>query len=118
MHAKAYLEKDMVSFWKGMKKENISRYLLLPSKVDNCVGEEEISNMWQIHYHSLLNSVESTQHKASVKLETTNILNTSKIPFTPIDISNAFKSLKLGKACGVLQSVQASNVRHQAHNFE
>ena len=58
MHAKAYLEKDMVSFWKGMKKENISR-LPLPSKVDNCVGEEEISNMWQIHYQSLLNSVES-----------------------------------------------------------
>ena len=73
MHAKAYLEKDMVSFWKGMKKENIFR-LPLPSKVDNCVGEEEISNMWQIHYQSLLNSVESTQHKASVKLETTNIL--------------------------------------------
>ena len=52
MHAKAYLEKDMVSFWKGMKKENISR-LPLPSKVDNCVGEEEISNMWQIHCQSL-----------------------------------------------------------------
>ena len=28
-------------------------------------------------------------------------MNTSKISFTPIDISNAFKSLKLGKACGV-----------------
>ena len=100
MHAKAYLEKDMVSFWKGMKKENISQ-LPLPSKVDNCVGEKEISNMWQIHYQSLLNSVESTQHKVSVKLETTNILKTSKITFTPIDISNAYKSLKLRKACGV-----------------
>ena len=45
--------------------------------------------------------MESTQQKASVKLETTNILNTSKITFTPIDISNTLKSLKLGKACGV-----------------
>ena len=113
MHAKAYLEKDMVSFWKGMKKENISR-LPLPSKVDSCVGEEEISNMWQIHYQSLLNSVESTQHKASVKLETTNILNSSKISFTPIDISNAFKSLKLGKACGV-DGVSAEHFLY-AHN--
>ena len=113
MHAKAYLEKDMVSFWKGMKKENISR-LPLPSKVDNCVGEEEISNMWQIHYQSLLNSVESTQHKASVKLETTNILNTSKVSFIPIDISNAFKSLKLGKACGV-DGVSAEHFLY-AHN--
>ena len=103
----------MVSFWKGIKKENTSR-LPLPSKVDNCVGEEEISNMWQIHYQSLLNSVESTQHKASVKLETTNILNTSKISFTPIDISNAFKSLKLGKAYGV-NGVSAEHFLH-AHN--
>ena len=113
MHTKAYLKKDMVSFWKGMKKESISR-LPLPSKVDHCVGEEEISNMWQIHYQSLLNSVESTQHKASVKLKTTNILNTSKISFTPIDISNAFKSLKLGKACGV-DGVSAKHFLY-AHN--
>ena len=27
--------------------------------------------------------------------------NSSPITFTPIDISNAFKSLKIGKACGV-----------------
>ena len=70
--------------------------------------------MWQIHYQSLLNSVKSTQHKASVKLETTNILNTSKILFTPIDISNAFKSLKLGKACGV-DGVSAEHFLY-AHN--
>ena len=34
--------------------------------------------MLQIHYQSFLNSVESTQHKASVKLETTNILKLVK----------------------------------------
>ena len=61
-----------------------------------------------------LKSVESTQHKASVKLETTNILNTSKITFTPIDISNAFKSSKLGKACG-LDGVSAEHFLY-AHN--
>ena len=52
--------------------------------------------------------------KASVKLETTNILNTSKISFTPIDISNAFKSLKLGKAGGV-DGVSAEHFLY-AHN--
>ena len=61
-----------------------------------------------------LNSVESTQHKAIVKLETTYILNNSKISFTPIDISNAFKSLKLGKACGV-DGVSAEHFLY-AHN--
>ena len=70
--------------------------------------------MWQIHYQSLLNSVESTQHIASVKLETANILNISKISFTPIDISNTFKSLKHGKACGV-DGVSAEHFLY-AHN--
>ena len=70
--------------------------------------------MWQRHYQSLLNNVESTQHKASVKVETTNILNTGKILFTPIDISNAFTSLKLGKACGV-DGVSAEHFLY-AHN--
>ena len=100
MHAKAYLEKDMVSFWKIMQKENISR-LPLPAEVYNCVGKEEISNMCQIHYQSHFNSVDAIQLKARVKLETANILNTGKILFTPNDISNVFKLLKLGKACGV-----------------
>ena len=70
--------------------------------------------MWQIHYQSLLSSVELTQHKASVKLETTNILNTSKITFTPSDISNAIKSFKLGKTCGV-DGVSAEHFLY-AHN--
>ena len=51
-HAKALLEKDMLSFWKGVKKENNSR-LPLSSKVNNCVGEENICKMWQTHYQTL-----------------------------------------------------------------
>ena len=42
-----------------------------------------------------------TEHKERVLIETSETSNSSRITFTPIDISNAFKSLKIGKACGV-----------------
>ena len=50
------------------------------------------------HYQSLLNSVKTTEHKERVLIETSETSNSSQITFTPIDISNAFKSLKIGKA--------------------
>ena len=99
-HAKALLEKDMLSFWKGVKKENNSR-LPLSSKVNNCVGEENICKMWQTHYQTLLNNVKTTVHKERVLIETSETSNSSQITFTPIDILNAFKSLNIRKACGV-----------------
>ena len=78
MHANAHLEKVVVTFWDMKKHVICCRY-------------------GKIHYRSLLTSVESTQHKASVNLESTNILNISKITFTPLGLSNAFKSLKRGQ---------------------
>ena len=88
----------MLSFWKGLKKENNSR-LPLSSKVNNCVGEENICKIWQTNYQTLLNSVKTTEHKELI--ETSETSNSSQITSTPVDISNAFKSLKIRKACGV-----------------
>ena len=61
--------KDMLSFWKGVKKENNSR-LPLSTKVNNCVGEENICKMWQTHYQTLLNGVKTTEHKERILIET------------------------------------------------
>ena len=41
------------------------------------------------------------EYKEHVLIGTAETSNSSQITFTPIDISNAFKSLKIGKACGV-----------------
>ena len=68
-HAKDLLENDMLSFWKGLKKENNSR-LPLSTKINNCVQEENICKMWQIHYQTLLNSVKTTEHKERALIET------------------------------------------------
>ena len=48
-HAKSLLDKDMVSFWKDIRKEDNSR-VPLASIVDDCVGEKDICAMWQTHY--------------------------------------------------------------------
>ena len=91
--AKSVLDKDMVSFWKGIQKENNSR-VPLSSMVDDCVGED-ICAIWQTHYESLLNSVSDRSH-GGVTADFENLSDV--ITLTPADIISAFKSLKLDKA--------------------
>ena len=89
--AKSVLDKDMVSFWKGIQKENNSR-VPLSSTVDDCVGED-ICAIWQTHYESLLNSVSDRSH-GGVTADFENLSDV--ITHTPADVISAFKSLKLG----------------------
>ena len=51
-------------------------------------------------YRNLLNSVETSKSKKFVKQELTSITD-SLIAFSPVDIFNALKNTKTGKACGV-----------------
>ena len=68
--------------------------------VDNCIGDKEICDMWQTHYKQLLNSVETSSSKKNVQSELHSIGDSSVI-FCPVDIFNALKNAKTGKACGV-----------------
>ena len=68
--------------------------------VDKCIGEKDICDMWQAHYKKLLNSVDSSKSKESVERKLHSIKDTT-IVFRPVDIFNALKSTKTGKACGV-----------------
>ena len=89
----------MTSFWKGIKKDSNARVPLAPM-IDNCIGDKEICNMWQAHYKTLLNSVKISSSKAFVQRELHSIKDSS-IVFRSIDIFNALKNAKTGKACGV-----------------
>ena len=51
--------------------------------------------MWQTHYKQLLNSVETSSSKKIVQSELHSVI------FCPVDIFNALKNAKTGKACGV-----------------
>ena len=67
-----------------------------------CTGEENIAHMWQDQYNSLLNSVKRIFSKQIMHDKLGTIPNKSKsILFTNSDLSNALKSFKRGKACGV-----------------
>ena len=106
-HANSLMKKDMTSFWKGIKKDNNTRVPLAPM-VDNCIGDKEICDMWQTHYKQLLNSVETSSSKKFVQIELHSIADSSVI-FCPIDIFNAFKNAKTGKACGVDDGLAAEH---------
>ena len=95
-HAKSLFEKDMTSFWKDIKKNYDTRLPLAPM-VDKCIGEKDICDMWQAHYKKLLNSVDSSKSKESVERKLHSIKDTT-IVFRPVDIFNALKSTKTGKA--------------------
>ena len=98
-HANSLMKKDMTSFWKGIKKDNNTRIPLAPM-VDNCIGDKESCDMWQTHYKQLLNSVVTSSSKKIVQSELHSIADSSVI-FCPVDIFNALKNAKTGKACGV-----------------
>ena len=94
-HTNSLMEKDMTSFWKGIKKDSNARVRLTPM-IDNCIGDNEICDMWQAYYKTLLNSVKISISKAFVERELHSIKDSS-IVFHPIDIFNALKMLKLEK---------------------
>ena len=89
----------MTSFWKGIKNDNNTRVPIAPM-IDNCISDKEICDMWQTHYKQLLNSVETSSSKKSVQSELHSI-GDSSIIFYLVDIFNALKNARTGKACGV-----------------
>ena len=56
------MDKDKNSFWCGIRKVNNAK-IPLASTVENCVDELSICDMWNAHYESLLNSVQSCDLK-------------------------------------------------------
>ena len=65
-------EKDMTSFWKGIKKDINARVLLAPM-INNYIGDKGICDMWQAHYKTLLNSVKISNSKTFVEQELQSI---------------------------------------------
>ena len=57
--------KDSVAFWKDVRKLNSSS-IPLATKVDDAVGNKNITHLWQEHFSTLLNSVHNTDSKEFV----------------------------------------------------
>ena len=94
----ALSRKYMTSFWKDIKKD-YDTSLPLALMVDKCLGEKDICDMWQAHYN-LLNSVACSKSKELVEQKLHSIKDSASV-FRPVDIFNAQKCTKTGKAYGV-----------------
>ena len=93
--------KDMNSFWNHVSVSR-NKKVCTPTKVDDRVGDMEITDMWHNHYSTLLNSVYSSIDKDRVL----SYLNDCSSEYSAISISvddviNGLKLVKLCKSCGV-----------------
>ena len=61
-YAKSFLEKDMPSFWKNIRKHNSTK-VPLATTIYGVTDECNIADMWQDHYKSILNSMKKSSQK-------------------------------------------------------
>ena len=92
--------RESTSFWKVVGKMANSK-VLQASKVENAVGNHEITDMWKIHFSKLLNSVQNTESKGLVSNHIDAVDSESHITITASDILNSLKETKLGKSAGI-----------------
>ena len=97
--AESMMNNDINVFWKDVHKITNSK-VPLATKVDGCVGDAKIAEMWKCHYKYLLNSVQSGNSKNSVMLDVNKQIKNS-ITITPFDILDALKNIKCGKSSGI-----------------
>ena len=100
--ATSLLSKDTNSFWKHVSVSR-NKKVCTPTKVDDRVGDKEITDMWRNHYSTLPNSVHSSIIDKDSVLSYLNDCSSeySAISISVDDVSNGLKLVKLGKSCGV-----------------
>ena len=97
--AESMMNNDINGFWKDVHKITNSK-VPLATKVNECVGDAKIAEMWKCHYKSLLNSVQSGKSKNSVMLDVNKQIKSS-ITITPFDILDALRNIKCSKSSGI-----------------
>ena len=107
----------MVSFCKHISKSNNSR-VPLATTIGGVTGENEIAEMWQDHYKSILNSVKNNSKQEYVIAKINSITGQS-ILFSTSDINVALDSLKSEKLCDVdgLAAEHFMFAHHITHDF-
>ena len=92
--------RDSTSFWKDVGKMANSK-VPVASQVENAVGSYEITDMWQIHFSDLLNSVHNTDSKGCVSNHIDVVDSESHIAIAASDVFNSLQGTKLGKSVGI-----------------
>ena len=92
-------EHDNVSFWKEIRNVNNTK-VPLATTVDGVTGESQIAKRWEEHFGHLLNSVRTETNKTYVQNTLNEKQNKLGRQVTTVDVTEAIKALKCGKACG------------------
>ncbi len=97
--ASALGNKDMCSFWKDVKHISKNRCSVV-NTVGGCTGEENVADMWRIHFNSLLNSVTQTSQKSVVMAAIRNVTFSADMNINAQSLNNIIQQLDVGKAAG------------------
>lgn len=92
-------DKDLVGFWKSVKKLNNTK-TPLTNTMGDVSGEVNIAECWRKHFSALLNCVTSTDYKNEVCNAISTIEFDENMCVNVNEVNVAIMSLKSGKACG------------------
>ena len=94
--------KDSVSFWKGVRGVNCNNIPSLTTKVGDAVGSKNITQLWQDHFSTLLNSVPNIDSKEFVCENIEHGVSDVSMPVVSAsDVLDSLKAVQLGKAAGI-----------------
>ena len=95
-------EHDYSKFWKNINSIN-NKKTPLSNTVGGASGSADITDMWREHFKALLNSIDASKtdvHRQNVTQTLHNVAHDDNCMFTAIEVTDAIKLLKTGKAAG------------------
>ena len=99
--ARKFIAKDETSFWKDVKKLNITGTNVVASSIDGVTGEDNITNLWTSHYSNILNCNNGTTEKKYVENHIVTNCKGSPLLLDVKEVMEATLALKSGKCAGV-----------------
>ena len=90
-------DKDVVNFWKSVKKTNNNK-LPFANNIDGVYGEPEITEKWKTHYESLLNSVTNCSQKEHVYEKLRTLIYNDQMLVRNTEVLRIISELPKGKS--------------------
>jgi hypothetical protein len=99
--AEKLLRKESKNFWDDINKISGNNIKTRACTIDGATGEEEITEMWRVHYSTLLNSSTDTSKKPFVQAKLATPQIDEAHLFSPVEVEHAIRKLKVNKAMGL-----------------
>ena len=97
--ARKYNSKNSVALWRELNSIRPEKNIL-PMRIDEAAGEEDIAQKWRLKYSEVLNSVDDDAEKEALQLELGNAQNSSYEHVSPEEVYLVSSELDNGKSPG------------------